>query len=109
MSRTDIVSPPASPPRRRPFWRRWPREAFGFLRFIPFAIEAARDRIRRTGRKAFIRDLPMLMRLGFNYYRGTRGGAKVDEPDAPMPMQPYDAWLAANRWTDLDRADLAAQ
>ncbi|HTW95618.1 MAG TPA: glycosyltransferase, partial [Tepidisphaeraceae bacterium] len=106
MSRSNIVSATASPPGRPPFWSRWPRELRGFLRFVPFAFEAARDRMRRTGGKAFLKDLPMLMRLGLNYYRGTRGGGRADEPDAPQPMAPYDAWLAVNRWTGRDRDDL---
>ena len=92
---------------RRPlFYRRWGHEVSGFLRFLPFARDAAMDRIRRTSPKQFFYDLPMLVRLGFNYYRGTRRGSRADEPDAPPSMDAYEAWLQVNRWTPGARMDL---
>ncbi|MGA2232334.1 MAG: glycosyltransferase [Tepidisphaeraceae bacterium] len=73
--------------------------ASAMVRFVPFARDAALDRLRRTGAKAFVRDLPMLVRMGFNYYRWVRPEVTSDDRQAPPPMLPYDAWLAVNRWT----------
>jgi GT2 family glycosyltransferase len=89
-----------------PLWRRYADQINNIVKFIPFARDAARDRLRRTGAKAFLRDLPVLVRMGFNYYRYVRPGGNGDDREAPVPMQPYDAWLAVNRWTPAARRDL---
>src|SRR5271169_1386949 len=84
---------------RRFSWRRFSVEIGGFVRFLPFAREAALDRLHRTGFKSFVRDLPLLARLGFSYYRGMRGGVAAEVGHTPTPIDPYEAWLAVNQWT----------
>lgn len=80
-------------------WRRYTRRVAEVANFIPFARDAAMDRLRRTGAKAFVRDLPVLVRMGFNYYRWIAPRSGGDDRDAPPPTNPYDAWRAVNRWT----------
>jgi glycosyltransferase involved in cell wall biosynthesis len=84
---------------RRGGWRRFSVELGGFVRFLPFAREAALDRLHRTGAKAFVRDLPLLARLGFSYYRGMRAGSAAELGHVPAPTDPYESWLAVNQWT----------
>ena len=85
-------------------------EIIGFLRFVPTARAAALERLRRTSPQAFLRDLPMLLRIGLDEYRRTRIGARLlRQPDGivpPAPLAPYDAWLAVNRWTSSARDEL---
>jgi GT2 family glycosyltransferase len=90
----------------RSMLRRCADGAAAMVRFVPFARDAAMDRLRRTGAKAFVRDLPMLMRMGFNYYRWVRPGMTGEDREAPPPMLPYDAWQAVNRWTPGQEASL---
>jgi GT2 family glycosyltransferase len=96
---------------RAPLWRRYALEIIGFLRFVPTARAAALERLRRTSPQAFLRDLPMLLRIGLDEYRRTRIGARLlRQPDGivpPAPLAPYDAWLAVNRWTASARDELA--
>ena len=95
---------------RAPLWRRYALEIIGFLRFVPTARAAALERLRRTSPQAFLRDLPMLLRIGLDEYRRTRIGARLlRQPDGivpPAPLAPYDAWLAVNRWTSSARDEL---
>ena len=92
--------------RRSPVWRRCTDELSGLMKFFPFARDAALDRLRRTGTKAFVRDLPLLCRMGLNYYRWVRPGARGDDREAPLPLDPYDAWQAINAWRSADDREL---
>jgi O-antigen biosynthesis protein len=80
---------------RTSIWRRYAGRVTGLTRFALFSGDAALDRLKRTGPRAFVRDLPMLLRLGLNYFRAMRPGLGL----VPEQMPPYDAWMAVNRWT----------
>ena len=106
MPSETAITPDGNGNGRLPVWRRYVDRVSGLVKFLPFARDAALERFRRTGAKAFVRDLPVLVRMGFNYYRWVRPGASGDDREAPPAMQPYDAWLAVNRWTTAAEAEL---
>jgi GT2 family glycosyltransferase len=84
-----------------------------FLRISRLAVAAIQVRLRAGGVAALAADARLLLRQGRQALREEVLETAADAPlhaslhAPPAPCDPYEAWIAVNRWTDRDDLQVA--